>query len=209
MPLEDGVDDAACIADRDTLACAVPSRVHQIGLGTAALHLLHQLFGILRRMQFEESLSKASGEGRRRLGDTALCTGQLCSETREEVILRLLRRQDRHGRQHPERVGREEDHILRSRALRDGLHDLFDVIDRVRYARVLGHALVLEVDLAVRIYRHVLQQGIATDGVVDVWLALFIQVDHLGVASTLVIEDAFVVPSVLVVTDQQTLRVGR
>ena len=46
------------------------------------------------------------------------------------------------------------------------------------------------------------------DGVVDVGLGLLVQVDDLGVAAALEVEDAVVVPAVLVVADEQTLGVG-
>ena len=81
--------------------------------------------------------------------------------------------------------------------------------DRVRNTGVLGYRLVGIVDLALLVYRHVLQQCVAADGVPDVGLVLLREVDDLGVAATLEVEYAVVVPAVLVVADQLTLRVGR
>ena len=95
------------------------------------------------------------------------------------------------------------------RTFGDGLHDVLDVIDGVRHAGVLRHALVCEVDFTVLLHSHVLQEGVALDGVVNIGLRLFVEVDDLGIASAFVVEHAFVVPSVFVVADEQTFRVGR
>ena len=78
--VEDGVDDTAGVADRDTLAGSVPAGVYQISLGAALLHLLDKFLGILGRMQFEECLAEASRESRSRLCDTAFCTCELGGE---------------------------------------------------------------------------------------------------------------------------------
>ncbi len=82
------------------------------------------------------------------------------------------------------------------------------MVDRIRYTSVLGYALVLEVDLAFSVNGNVLKKSVTSDGVVDVGLALLVEVDNLGVAAALEVEDTVVVPSVLVVTDKQTLGVG-
>ena len=160
-------------------------------------------------MQRQEGCAEAGREGRRRLGDAALRACELGGEAREEVVLRLLGGQDRNRGQHAECVGREEDDLLGGRSLRYGLHDVLDVEDRVRYAGVLRNRLVGVVDLALLVHRHVLQQRVAADGVPDVRLVLLREVDHLGVAAALEVEYAIVVPAVLVVADELTLRVGR
>ena len=162
-------------------------------------------------MQLEEGLAEAGGEGRGRLGDAALRAGELGGEAGEEVILRLLGREDAHGRQDAERVGGEEDHVVGGGAgglAVDLLDDLFDVLDRVAHAGVLGDGLVGKVDLAFRVQRDVLEERVALDGVVDIGLGLGVEVDDLGVAAALEVEHALIVPAVLVVADQQALRVG-
>ena len=162
-------------------------------------------------MKLQESLAKASRESGSGLGNTALSAGQLSGEAREEVILGLLRGEDAHGRQHAKGVSAEEDNVL---GIGTGtlavnlLHNLLDVVDRIADAGVLGHALVGEVNLAVLGYGHVLQQCIAADGVVDIRLTLLVKVDNLGIAAALQVEDALIVPSVLVIADKQTLGVG-
>ena len=92
--------------------------------------------------------------------------------------------------------------------MRNRAYDILDVVDRIRNAGVLGYALVSEVYLAVSVNCYVLAQFVAADSGVVVGLALLVQVDNLSVAAALVVEHAVVVPSVLVVADEQTLRVG-
>ena len=92
--------------------------------------------------------------------------------------------------------------------MRNRAYDVLDVVNRIRNAGVLGYALVSEVDLAVLVNGYVLEQGVACDSVVDVRLAVLVEVDDLSVASALVVEHAVVIPSVLVITDEQTLRIG-
>ncbi len=78
----------------------------------------------------------------------------------------------------------------------------------VAYAGVFGDALVCEVYLAVLVYGYVLQEGVPSDGVVDIRFGVLVQVDYLCVAAALEVEDAVVVPAVLVVAYQQALGVG-
>src|SRR5699024_5685935 len=206
--VQNGVDDAAGILDGDTLTGAVPAGVHQVGLGAGLLHLLHQLLTVLGGVQLQEGLAEAGGEGGGGLGDAPLGAGQLGGEAGQEVVLGLLRGQDGHGGQHAEGVGGQEDHVLGVGAGGHGAHDLLDVVDGVGDAGVLGNGVVREVAVAVLVHSHVLQQGVALDGVVDVGLGVLVQVDDLGVASALKVEHAVVIPAVLVVADKQTLGVG-
>ena len=83
------------------------------------------------------------------------------------------------------------------------------MIDRVRYTSVLGNALVSEINLAVLINSHVLKESVTSDGTVDIRFRLFVEVDDLSVATAFEVEDTVVVPAVLVVTDEETLRIGR
>ena len=83
------------------------------------------------------------------------------------------------------------------------------MVDGVRNAGVLGHALVGEVDFAVFVDGDVLEESVASDCVVDVGLRVFVEVDDLGIATAFVVEDAVVIPAVFVVADEETLGVGR
>ena len=82
------------------------------------------------------------------------------------------------------------------------------MVDRVRYTSVLCYALVSEVDLVVLINCNVLEESVAADSLVDIWLRNWVEVDNLSVSTTFVVEYTLVIPTVLVVTDEQTLRVS-
>ena len=58
--VENSVDDATGIADRDTLASTVPAGVDEVSLGTALLHALNELLGILHGVKREECCAEAS-----------------------------------------------------------------------------------------------------------------------------------------------------
>ena len=160
-------------------------------------------------MQLQECLAEASREGGSGLGDAALGTGELGGEAAQEVVLGLLGSEDRYGRKHTECVSAQEDYILGSGTGRDRLYDAFDMVDRIRYAGVFSHALVLEVDFAFSVNGNVFQEGVTTDSVVDIGFALLIEVDNLSVATTFEVEHAVVIPTVFVVADEQTFRVSR
>ena len=128
-------------------------------------------------MQLQECLAEASGESRSRLGNSALSSCKLCSEAGQEVVLGLLRCQDGYRRKYAECICRQEDYVVRSRAVRDRLNDLLNVIDRIRYTGVLGNALVCEIDLAVLINSNVLKKSISSDCTVDVRLSFLVKVD--------------------------------
>ena len=83
------------------------------------------------------------------------------------------------------------------------------MIDRIGNTGVLGNTLVRKINLSVFIYGYVLQKGVSPDRVVDIRLGILVQVDNLCVASALVVKHAVVIPAVLVVSDQKTLRIGR
>jgi len=83
------------------------------------------------------------------------------------------------------------------------------MVNRVRYTGILGYALICEVDLAVCIQGNVLKQSVSLDCIVDIRLGILVQVDNLCVAAALEVEYTVVVPAVLVIADEETLRVGR
>ena len=212
VAVEDIVDDTAGVRNRDTLAGTVPAGVNEVSLGVVGHHLLNELLSIFSGVERKECLAEASRESRSGLCDAALCSCEFSGEAAEEVVLSLLVVEDSYRRKHTESVGREEDHLLCSRAFRNGLNDVLDVVDRVRNTSVLSNALVSEIAFAVgraESNSHVLEQSVASDSSVDVGFVLFREVDNLGVAAAFVVEDALVVPSVLVVADEFTLRICR
>ena len=83
------------------------------------------------------------------------------------------------------------------------------MVDWVGNTGVLGYALISEIDLSFFIQSNVLKQSVSLDCIVDIWLRILIQVDNLSVASAFKVEYAIVIPAVLIITDQQTLRICR
>ena len=206
--VEDSVDDTASVADGDTLACTVPAGVDQVSLGANFFHSLHEFLSVFCRVKRQERSAETSGESWSRLSDAALCSCQFSGKSGEEVVFCLLSVEDGNRRKNSESVSGEEDHLMSVRAFGNRLHDVLDVVDRVGNAGVLSHALVSEVDFAVSVHSDVFKKSVALDSVVDVRLAFLVEVDDLCVAAALVVEHAFVVPSVFVVADEETFRVG-
>ncbi len=158
-------------------------------------------------MQLQECLAKASGEGRCRLCDSTLGTSKLCCETGQEVVLSLILCQDRYRRKYSESVCGQEDYVLCCRCRRYRTYDVLNVVDRVGNTGVLGNALVSEIDLSVCVQSNVLKKSVSLDCIVDIRLGFLVEVDNLCIAAALEVEYAVVIPAVLVITDQETLRV--
>src|SRR5699024_9378859 len=87
IAVQDCIDDTTGIANGDTFSSSVPSCINQVSFRAALLHSLNQFLSIFGRMQFQERLSKACGEGRSRLSDSTLGTSQFCCESGQEVVL--------------------------------------------------------------------------------------------------------------------------
>ena len=81
------------------------------------------------------------------------------------------------------------------------------MVDRVGNTGVLGNALVSKIDLSVCVQSNVLKKSISLDCIVDIRLRFLVEVDNLCIAAALEVEYAVVIPAVLVITDQETLRV--
>ena len=82
------------------------------------------------------------------------------------------------------------------------------MIDRIRNTSVFCSGRVAEIDFSGFINDDVFQESISADGVVNIRFAFFIQIDDFGVAPALVIENAFIIPAVFVVADQQAFWVS-
>ena len=83
------------------------------------------------------------------------------------------------------------------------------MLDRIRNTSVLGYALICEIDLAGSITGNVLKKSISLACVVDVRLVLLGEVDNLCLATTLEVEYSVVIPAVLIITDEESLGIGR
>ena len=83
------------------------------------------------------------------------------------------------------------------------------MIDRIRYTCIFRCTLISEINLPLCVNSYVLKESIATDSIVDVRLALFVKVDNFCIATAFEVEYTLIIPSLLVITDKQTLRVSR
>ena len=191
------------------VAAARPAGVHQVDAGMVALDALAQHLGVVQRVERHEGLAEERREGGHGLLDALLGAGDLGGEAGHEVIHGRLLGEARDGGQHAEGVGgKEDDH---AGGLPHALeHGAVDVLDGVGHARVLGDARVGVVGLAgLGGDDDVLAHRAEADGAVDVGLALLGEVDALGVAAALDVEDGLVGPAVLVVADEAAGRIGR
>mmetsp|Transcript_10995 Transcript_10995/g.17951 ORF Transcript_10995/g.17951 Transcript_10995/m.17951 type:complete len:281 (+) Transcript_10995:623-1465(+) len=172
------------------------------------VELLLEQVGISGRVEGEESGTEAGREGGLRLGHATLGAGHLGGVTGEEVVHGLARRQARHRGEHAIRVtGQEEDR--RGVAALRVLLVVINMVDGVGHAAILRLLHVEEVHLlGLGVHMHVLQQRVAADGAVDVWLRFLGQVDCLGIAASFEVEDAVVIPAMLVVADKLSVGVG-
>ena len=160
-------------------------------------------------MKLQECLTEASRECWSRFCDTTLCTSRLSSETREEVVLSLLWSQDWYWRKNTECISWKEDYLLSSWTLWLRTLDVLNVIDWVRNTSVLCYALISEVNLTISINCYVLKESVTCDCAVDVWLWFLVKIDNLCIATTFQVEDTLIIPSVLVITNELTLWLGR
>jgi hypothetical protein len=91
-----------------------------------------------------------------------------------------------------------------------GNERIFDEIQRISRASVLGDRLGIKVQLAgLRFQNHVFQNRAESDRIPNLRLLLLGQPDALGVAAAFEIKDAAIAPPVLVITNQAAPRVRR
>mmetsp|Transcript_5492 Transcript_5492/g.9933 ORF Transcript_5492/g.9933 Transcript_5492/m.9933 type:complete len:483 (+) Transcript_5492:1383-2831(+) len=209
--VEDGVDAGAGVLDAhafsDAVASSGPPGVDEVGLCSVGLELLLQELGVAGGVDGEEGRPEAGREVGGRLGDAALGSGDLTGVAGDELVKGLAGGQLGNGGEDSVGVAGEENAVLGVGGL------LFlevpgDVKDGVRDAAVLRLACVEVVGNAVVLDGDVLEHRVGGDGAVDLGLSLLREVDGLGVAASLEVEDAVLVPAVLVVADEGAVRVG-
>ena len=125
------------------------------------------------------------------------------------MVHHLLLRELGDGRKHPKGVAGQEDHVA-GVAVNLGRDECVgDVVQRVCTPRVLRQGDVVVVDLSAPLVEdHILQHAPEADGVVNLRLLLTRQVDALGIAAALDVEDTLGRPDVLIVSDELPCRVG-
>ena len=126
------------------------------------------------------------------------------------MIHRLLRGQARQRRQHAECIAGQEDDVLR--VITDTIEcRVGDCADVVGTAGIFRQGVVIEVEPAVfRVESDVLEHGAEpVRGTVNLGFVLRGELDHLGVASALEIENAVVAPAMFVIADEDARLVRR
>ena len=87
-----------------------------------------------------------------------------------------------------------------------------DVEDGVGNTAILGfgHIEVVRHELAILVEQFdILEESVGANGSVNIRLCFLGEVDGLCIAATLKVENAIIVPAMLVVTDESSLRIGR
>lgn len=208
------VDNAASILKRATLASAEfsagPAGVDQPAVDVVLSHTFGQHLSVAAGVKDDEGCTVAGGEGWDRLQDTVLGTRSLRSVTSQEVVAGLLRGEAGDGREDTEGIASEHDDVTRLTVDDAGNLGVGNVFDGVGAASVLGDADVIVVRrTSSGVVDDILEDGTELDSVEDIGLLLGREVDALSVATTFDVEDASVGPDVLIITDQETVRVGR
>mmetsp|Transcript_27000 Transcript_27000/g.47662 ORF Transcript_27000/g.47662 Transcript_27000/m.47662 type:complete len:355 (-) Transcript_27000:609-1673(-) len=177
-------------------------------MGAVLFELLRQQISIHGWMKRHKGRTKARGKCSNWLLDTAFCTSDLGGITGHEVIHGLASTQLGNWRKHTEGVTRKENDIVgMSRHLL--LEVSINVENRVRDTSVLCDGGVKVIGSSVRIQFDILQKRVGMNGAINIRLRLFGQVDSLRVATSFEVVNTIFVPSMLVVSDEGTVRVGR
>src|SRR5947207_9292120 len=90
-----------------------------------------------------------------------------------------------------------------------GNYCTLNVVNRISAAGVFGEAVVVVVrNMGYRMKYYILQHRAKANSIPDLRLIFFRELDALGITATLKIKNAGRTPSMLIITDQQALRVS-
>ena len=172
------------------------------------IQLLSQQLGIYNGIQRHESTSETRREVGNRLLDATLSTSDLSSVSTEEVIHGLLSGQLADRRQHTISITCQEDDGLRM-TCHTVLLVVGNVIDRISHTTILSLAHIIKVKRTIRTNHHILQQSISLNGIPNIRLLLLRQIDRLGITTTLEVENTIIIPSMFIITNEESLRICR
>lgn len=128
----------------------------------------------------------------------------------KEVVTCLLRREFADWWKDTKRVASQHDDIARLTIDRAWNLRIRDELNRICTTSILRDADVVVVRYArLEVIDDVLEDTAKADGVEDLGLLLGRKVDALGVAATLNVEHSRIRPDVLIITNKQSVRVGR
>jgi len=150
------------------------------------------------------------GERGYRFQDAVFGTRGLRGVTSQEMITGLCWGEAGDGRENTKGVASKHDDITWLAIDDAGDLGIWNVLNGVCTASVFGDADIVIVGGAVRgIVDHVLENRAISDGVIDIRFLLGREVDTLGVAAPLDVENTCVRPNVLVIADEEAVGVGR
>ena len=203
---------SSCELELHSGACAVraagPACVYEIYLCVVLLDLLAQHLSILLCRQRHERLAEQCGECGCRLCDADLCTSYLGGEAGNELIHSSFLGKTADRRQNAEGVSCQEDDNCGDTA-NAGNCCIGDVLDRIADSGVLSKSSVVIVRLScIGVDNNVLYERTELDSIVDLGLALSAEVDALSIAAALDVEHAVLRPAVLVVADEESVRIS-
>jgi len=212
--IEDGVNNTTSGLDRHALAgtvrSAAPARVYEPSLATVCVELLLEKICVSSRVEGEECGAEAGREIGRRLDDASLGTSDLGGVARDEVIHCLARSQLGNWWQDTKGIACEENNVFgMPRHL--WLVISIDMEDWVGNTAILGfgHIEVVRHELAILVVQFdILEKSIGVNGSVNIRLCFLGEVDSLGIAATLKVENSIIVPAMLVVADESSLGIG-
>ena len=124
------------------------------------------------------------------------------------MVLRLIGGQAGDRRQDAERIGRQEDHFGGVTRFGNRFNNVVDMVDGVGDAGVFSLRTVIEIDRAIGAHHHVFQQSIAANGVIDIRLGRFRELDGLGVAAPFEVKHAVVIPAMFIIANQAAFWIG-
>ena len=203
--VEDGVDartralDAHALADAVRTSC--PAGVDEVCVRSVLFKLFFEKIGVAGGVERQKGGAEAGAEGSLRLRHAALSSCYFSGVSAQKVVHCLLGGKLRYGRKHAKGIACEKDDVVGVTSLLR-LMPVFDVVDRVADAAVLRFADVVVVGRAVIVFPHVFEERVFLDRSEDLGLVILREINCLGVAAALKVEDAIVVPAVLVVADE-------
>ena len=207
-----GTDDRPGDGDVDPFAHAVftarPARVHQPDRNLVLAQLLHEEVYINGMGSGKEGFAVKGAKDGFRFLDPPLGARHLGGVAHAVVIGGLLRREACHGGEDTKGIGRQEDNTGGVTS-RSGGNGIGDGLDGEGGPAVLGVATIIVVDMSGQgIPGNVLhRRTVPLGGGIDEGLILGRQPDRFCVAAALEIVDPVLAPPVLVVAEEEAVRV--
>ncbi|KAH3664895.1 hypothetical protein OGATHE_003710 [Ogataea polymorpha] len=159
-------------------------------------------------MEHKERLAEAGRKCGLWLRHAHLCAGHLGRVAGDKVVHDLRVGELRDRRKHASGVAREQHNVLRVAVGQAWDFGGRNEVDRVSASSVLGdHGVCVIHHPGDRVVHHVFEHRAKPDCIENFWLFLGRQIETLGVAAALDVENTVVGPAMLVIADQLPVRV--